>query len=100
MLIRGRVGQRVIFDFLLADRSVRLEDDESGRFLSFDFVGDRHDAGLWDRRMPFQHFLYLARVDVLAAAYKHVIHAAQKEIEALSIAAENVTGHIIPVWCP
>src|SRR5262249_28366839 len=99
MLIRGSVRQRIILDFLLSDCCSRVQDDEGGRLVSLDFVSDGDDAGLLDRRMPLQHFLNLARVDVFAAAYKHVIRTSQKEVETLSISPENVASYVVPVWC-
>src|ERR1039457_6419338 len=70
---------------------------QSGRDqdLALDFVWNRDHHGLRNTGMLLEPFLHFAGIDVLAAAYEHVIDTPDEIVEAARIAAHHVTG-VVP----
>src|SRR3984957_3063548 len=97
MLIGGTIEQRVLLELLFGNRVAWPGDDKGHRFPPLDFIWNRHDAGLLNARVALQHSFHFARVDVLTAAYEHVVGAPHKIEEPVLITAENVAGYVVAV---
>src|SRR3984957_14664439 len=97
MLIGGTIEQRVLLELLFRNRAAWPGDDKGHRFPPLDFIWNRDNAGLLHARVALQDSLHVSGVDVLTAAYEHVVGAAHKIEETVPIMAENIARFVVAI---
>src|ERR1043166_2298939 len=90
VLISGTVRESELANVVLARFCAGLQHHECIGHLPFHVVMERHHKGLVNRRMTFKPDFDLHGKYIFAAAYKHVVGAAEEVIEAVLITAADI----------
>src|SRR5258707_6436071 len=91
MLIRRGIVEGKTLDRILAEYCAGSEHHKGERLLALDFIRHRYDTGLHNVVVALEQVLDLTWINILAAADKHVVAAANKGVGAGILAPKHIT---------